>query len=116
MSRVDNNCGGDKGQKPLRPNIKEEMMVKKRKASTEVVIGMEKYIIHHYKSEHKVFKKIKRGLALQNKMTKHYAKKRRLACAKLKEALLEVKNLKRENEHNSIGILAEASQKLSKNI
>ena len=37
MSRVDNNIGGDKGQKPLRPNIKEEMMVKKRKVSTTVV-------------------------------------------------------------------------------
>ena len=37
MSRADNNSGGDKGQKPLRPNIKEEMMVKKRKVSTIVV-------------------------------------------------------------------------------
>ena len=52
----------------------------------------------------------------KKKMTKHYAKKSRLACAKLKEALLEVKNLKEENEHNSLGILDEASHKLSKNI
>jgi len=53
--------------------------------------GMEKYIIQHYKSELNVFKKIKRGLALRKKMTKHYAKKNKLACAKLKEALIEVK-------------------------
>ena len=57
---------------------------------------MAQYIIQHYKSEHKVFKKIKRGLTLQKKITKHYAKKSRLACAKLKEALIEVKNLKEE--------------------
>ena len=37
MSRADNSSGGDKVQKPLRPNIKEEMMVKKRKVITIVV-------------------------------------------------------------------------------
>ena len=73
-------------------------------------------IIQFYKNEHKYFKKIKRGLALQRKMTKRYEKTNRIACAKLKEALLKVKNLKRTNEHDNLGILAEASQKLSKNI
>lgn len=73
-------------------------------------------IIQYYKNEHKYFKNIKRGLSLQNKMTKHYTKKSRFAYAKLKEAFLEVKKIKRENEHKSLGILAEASQKLSKNI
>ena len=47
-------------------------------------------VIQYYKNEHKHFKKVKRGLALQKKMTKHYAKKHKLVCAKLKEALLEV--------------------------
>ena len=67
------------------------------------------HVIQYYKNEHKYFNRIKRGLALQNKITKNYAKKGRLACPKLKEALLEVKNLKEENEHKSLGILAKAS-------
>ena len=41
-------------------------------------------------------KKANESLELQKKMTKHYAKKSRFSCAKLKEALLEVKILKRE--------------------
>ena len=57
---------------------------------------------------------MKRDLALQKKMTKYYAKKNMIACAKLKEALIELKNLKREKEHDSLGFLAEASQQVSK--
>ena len=65
--------------------------------------------MQYYKNGHKYFKNIKRDLTLQKKMTKHYARKSKFASAKLKEALLKVKNLKRENEHNILGILAEAS-------
>ena len=57
---------------------------------------------------------MKRSLALQKKMTKHYAKKNMLTCAKLKEALMEIKNLKEEKNHDSLGVLAEASQKVPK--
>lgn len=71
-------------------------------------------VIQYYKNEHKHFKKVKRGLALQKKMTKHYAKKNKLACAKLKEAPMEIKNLKEEKEHDRLGALAEASQYISK--
>ena len=59
-------------------------------------------------------KKANDGLNLQRKMTKHYAQKNKLACAKLKEALMEIKNLKREKEHDSLGFLAESSQQVSK--
>ena len=52
---------------------------------------MAQHAFQYYKNEHKHFKKVKGGLALQNKMTKHYAKKNKLACAKLKEALMEIK-------------------------
>ena len=52
---------------------------------------------------------MKRGLALQKKMTKHYAKKNMLACAKLKEALMEIKTIKEEKKHDNLGFLAEAS-------
>ena len=75
---------------------------------------MEKRVIHYYKEENKHFKKVKRGLALQNKMSKHYARKNMLTCAKLKEALMELENLKREKLHDSLGFLAEASQQVSK--
>ena len=33
-----------------------------------------------------------------------------LACAKLKETLIELENLKMEKVHDNLGILAEASQ------
>ena len=59
-------------------------------------------------------KKANDGLNLQRKMTKHYAKKNKLACAKLKEALMEIKNLKREKEHAKLVFLDEASQQVSK--
>ena len=36
---------------------------------------MAQRVIHYYKEEHKHFKEVKRGLALQKKMTKHYARK-----------------------------------------
>ena len=62
----------------------------------------------------KHFNKVKRGLALQKKMTKHYAKKNMLACAKLKEALMELENLKREKEHDSLRILVEDYHHVSK--
>ena len=75
---------------------------------------MAQCVIQYYKNEHKHFKKVKRGLSLQKKMTKHYAKKNKLACAKLKEALMEIKNLKEAKEHHSLGVLAEASQQVSK--
>ena len=71
---------------------------------------MAQRVIQYYKKNHKNFKKVKRGIALQKKMTKHYAKKNMLACAKLKEALMELENLKREKVHDSLGVLAEASQ------
>ena len=54
------------------------------------------------------------SLALQKKMTKHYAKKHKLVCAKLKEALMEVKNLKEAKKHDILGVFAEASQQVSK--
>ena len=66
-------------------------------------------IIQYDNNEHKHFKKIKRDLALRNKMTKNYTRKSRFASDKLKEALLEVKNIKREHEHKKLRILAEAS-------
>ena len=75
---------------------------------------MAQCIIQYYKDEHKHFKKVKRGLAIQKKMTKHYAKKNMLACAKLNEALMEIKNLKMVKEHDSHGFLSEASQQVSK--
>ena len=37
-----------------------------------------------------------------------------LACAKLKKALMELENLKREKEHDGLGILAVDSQNVSK--
>ena len=57
---------------------------------------------------------VKGGLALQKKMTKHYAKENMLAHAKLKEALMELENLKRGKVHDSLGFLVEASQQVSK--
>ena len=75
---------------------------------------MAQHVIHYYKEKHKNLKKVKRGLALQKKMTKHYARKNMLACAKLKEALMELENLKREKVHNNLKFLAEASQQVSK--
>ena len=66
--------------------------------------------IHYYKEEHKHFKEVKRGLALQKKMTKHYARKNMLACAKLKKALIELEDIKREKVHENLGILVEASE------
>ena len=54
---------------------------------------MAQHIIQYYKNEQKYFKKIKRGLALQKNMTKHYAMKNKLASAKLKEALIEIQEL-----------------------
>ena len=59
-------------------------------------------------------KKENEGLELQRKMTKYYAKKHKLVCAKLKEGLLEAQNLKEAKEHDSLGFLAEASLQLSK--
>ena len=47
-------------------------------------------------------------------MTKHYAKKNKLACAKLKEALMEIKNLKEEKKNDSLGFFPKASQQVSK--
>ena len=64
---------------------------------------MAQCVIHYYKEENKHFKDVKRGLALQKKMTKHYAKKNMLACTKLKEALMELENLKRGKVHGSLG-------------
>ena len=42
-------------------------------------------------------------------MAKHYARKSMLASAKLKKALLELEELERDKEHDSLGFLAEAS-------
>ena len=75
---------------------------------------MAQRFIQYYKDEHKHFNKVKRGLSLQKKMTKHYAKKNMLAYAKLKETLMELENLKREKVHDSLGFLVEASQQVSK--
>ena len=47
-------------------------------------------------------------------MVKHYARKIMLANAKLKKALIELEDLKRAKVHNILGVLAEASQQVSK--
>ena len=60
---------------------------------------MAQRVIHYYKEEHKHFKEVKRGLALQKKMTRHYARKSMLANAKLKQALMELEELKRTKVH-----------------
>ena len=57
---------------------------------------------------------MKRGLALQKKMVKHYVRKSMLANAKLKQALIELEELKRTKVHDNLGILADASQQVSK--
>ena len=57
---------------------------------------------------------MKRGLALQKKMVKHYARKSMLANAKLRQALMELEDPKRTKVHESLGILADSSQKVSK--
>ena len=57
---------------------------------------------------------MKRGLALQKKLVKHYARKSMLANAKLKQALMELEELKNTKVHESLGILAYASQHMSK--
>ena len=57
---------------------------------------------------------MKRGLALQKKMAKHYARKSMLASAKLKKALIELEDLKRSKVHDNLGLLAENSQQVSK--
>ena len=75
---------------------------------------MAQHVIHYYKEEHKHFKEVKRGLALQKKMTKHYARKNMFACAKLRKALIELEHLKRAKVHDSFGIFAKASQRVSK--
>ena len=71
-------------------------------------------IIYYYKEEHKIFKEVKRGLALQKKMVKHYARKSMLANAKLKQALMELEELKRTKVHDILGILFDYSQQVSK--
>lgn len=71
-------------------------------------------VIQYYKEEHKHLKKVKRDLALQKKMTKHYARKNLFACAKLKKAIMELEELKREKVHKSLGFLTEAFQQVSK--
>ena len=53
----------------------------------------------YYKEEHKHFKKVKKDLALQKEMTKHYARKNMLAHDKLKEAHIALENLKMAREH-----------------
>ena len=75
---------------------------------------MAQCVIHYYKEEHKHFKEVKRGLSLQNKMTKHYARKNMLACAKLRKSLIEIEDLKKEKVQASLGILADSSQQVSK--
>ena len=67
-------------------------------------------VIYYYKEEHKHFKEVKRGLALQKKMVKHYARKSMLANAKLKQALMELEEIKRTKVHEILGILADYSQ------
>ena len=57
---------------------------------------------------------MKRGLALQRKMVKHYARKSMLSNAKLKQALMELGELKRTKVHDSLRILADASYQVSK--
>ena len=75
---------------------------------------MAQSVIHYYKEEHKHFKEVKRGLSLQKKMTKHYARKSMLASAKLKKALIELEEIKRDKVPESLGVLAEASQQVFK--
>ena len=75
---------------------------------------MTQCVIHYYKEEHKHFKEVKRGLAVQKNMTNHYARKNMLVCAKLRKALIELEDLKREKVPENLGILAEASQQVSK--
>ena len=75
--------------------------------------NMAQSVIYYYKEEHKHFKEVKRDLSLQKKLTKHYARKSMLANAKLKKALIELENLKRVKVHDSLGVLVEASQKVS---
>ena len=70
---------------------------------------MAQRVIHYYKEEHKNLE-VKSGLSLQKKMTKHYARKNMLACAKLRKALMELEDLKRAKVQDSLGILVEASQ------
>ena len=72
-------------------------------------------VIYYYRQEHKHFKEVKRALSLQKKMVKHYARKSMLANAKLKQALIELEELKRPKVHVSLGILADASHQVSKN-
>ena len=74
---------------------------------------MAQCIIQYYKNEHKHFKKLKKGLSLQKKMTKHYAMKNKLVSVKLKEALMEIQTLKEEKGQASLGILAQASLHVS---
>ena len=50
--------------------------------------NMAESVIYYYKEEHNHFKYVKRGLSLQKKMAKHYARKSMLASAKLKKALI----------------------------
>ena len=47
-------------------------------------------------------------------MVKHYARKSMLANAKLKQALMELEELKRKKVHENLRILADASQQVSK--
>ena len=54
-------------------------------------------------------KKENENLELQRRMAKHYARKHKLVSTKLRKALFEIQTLKRENELNSLGFLAEAS-------
>ena len=48
-------------------------------------------------------------------MTKHYAMKNKLACVKLKEALIEIQALKEGEDQARLGILAQASLQVSQN-
>lgn len=74
---------------------------------------MDKCIINYYNNEHKYFKKIKMGLALQKNMAKNYAMKNKLACAKLKEALIEIQAVKGGEDQARLGILASSSLQVS---
>ena len=47
-------------------------------------------------------------------MTKHYALRNQIAREKLKKELNENKKIKKEKIHDSLGVLAEASQQVSK--
>ena len=75
---------------------------------------MAQRVIHYYKEEHRHFKEVKRGLVLQNKMTKRYARKNLFSYAKLRKALMELEDLKRAKVQDSLGNLVEASQHVSK--